>query len=123
MIDTYGRRLGPKTRPLLSPEDLVERADALAEIMGTDRTDVINEALQEFLDERTDDEGFQQRVAEAYYDGRIDRDLVEALVGTERARTFALLKADLESEPHEVPEPEESVDIYDSETVEVDPTE
>ncbi|CCQ33711.1 hypothetical protein HLRTI_001204 [Halorhabdus tiamatea SARL4B] len=107
----------------LSPEDLVERADALAEIMDTDRTDVINEALQEFLDERTDDEDFQQRVAEAYYDDRIDRDLVEALVGAERARTFELLKADLESDPLDVPEPDESVDIYDGETVEVDPTE
>lgn len=107
----------------LSPEEVIERADALAEIKGTDRTDVINEALQTYLDERASDEDFQQRVAEAYYDDRIDRQRLESLVGTEQARTFALLKADLESEPLDVPEPDESVDIYDGDTAEVDPTE
>ena len=88
--------------------------------MNTDRTDVINEALQEYVAEVTADEQFRQRVAEAYYDGRIELDLVEALLGTEPARTFQLLKQDIEADPLDVPEPDESVDVYDGETVEFD---
>ncbi|WP_169051796.1 hypothetical protein [Halorhabdus amylolytica] len=52
-----------------------------------------------------------------------DRKRVHFLVGTERARTFALLKADLESEPLDVPEPDDIVGVYDGETAEVDPAE
>lgn len=107
----------------LSPEELVKRADAIADVMGTDRTDVINEALREYIEEATEDERFRQRVAEAYYDGRLEHDVVEALVGAERARTFELLKRDLQSEPLDLNEPDEDVDVYDGEVVTVDPGE
>lgn len=103
-----------------SPEELVEQADALAEIEGKDRTGVIIEALREYIASATDDEQLRQEIAEAYYDDRIEFDLVEALVGSEQARTFQLLKADLESESLDVPEPDESVDVYEGETATVE---
>jgi len=105
----------------LSPEELVKQADALADIEGKDRTDVIIEALQEYLQEHRQNEQFREHVAEAYYDDRIEYDLVEALVGTERARTFQLLKRDLESDPLDIPEPDKDADVYDGETATVDP--
>jgi len=105
----------------LSPEELVEQADALADIEGKDRTDVIIEALQKYIEEETDSERFRQRIAEAYYDDRIDLDLVEALVGTEQARTFELLKQDLEDESLGIGDPDEDVDIYGGETATVEP--
>lgn len=104
----------------LSPEELVEQADALADVMGTDRTDVINDALREYIQDATADEQFRQRVAEAYYADRIGFDLIEALVGAEQARTFQLLKRDLESEPLDIQAPDESVDVYDGETATAD---
>jgi predicted transcriptional regulator len=107
----------------LSPAELVERADALADVMGTDRTDLINEALQEFIEDAVEDEQFRQAVAEDYYAGRLDFDTVEALVGAERARTFQLLKQDLASEALDVGEPDDSVDIYDGDATSVEPAE
>jgi metal-responsive CopG/Arc/MetJ family transcriptional regulator len=104
-----------------SPEDLVEQADALAEIEGKDRTDVILEALENYIEAETESERFRQRIAEAYYDDRIEYDIVEALVGTEQARTFQLLKADLESDPLELADPDADVDVYDGETATVEP--
>lgn len=104
-----------------SPEELVEQADALADIEGKDRTDVIIEALQAYISEATESERFRQRVAEAYYDDRIAFDIVAALVGTEQARTFQLLKRDIEADALDVPEPDAGVDIYDGETATVDP--
>jgi len=105
----------------LSPEELIEQADALADIEGTDRTDIIIDALREYIAEATEDERFRQRVAEAYYDDRIEYDLLKALVGTEQARTFQLLKRDLESEPLDLADPDEDADVYDGETATVDP--
>ncbi|AWB26692.1 hypothetical protein [Halococcoides cellulosivorans] len=104
-----------------SPADLVGQADALAEIEGTDRTDVIIEALREYIADATDDERFRHDITEAYYDGQIGYDRLEALVGTERARTAKLLKRDLDSEPLDLSAPEDGVDIYDGETATVDP--
>lgn len=104
-----------------SPADLVDQADALAEIEGIDRTDVIIEALREYIADATDDERFRQDLAEAYYDDRIEYDRLEALLGTERARTAKLLKRDLDSEPLDLSAPAGDVDVYDGETATVDP--
>ena len=106
-----------------SPEDLVEQADALADIEGSDRTDIIIEALRRYIAETTEDEQFRQRIAQSYYDDQIGFEVVEALVGSEQAQTFRLLKRDIESESLDVPEPDQETDIYDGETATVDPEE
>lgn len=86
-----------------APSSLVERADAVAELLEVSRTRLLVEALEERLSELEDDETFRRRVREAYYDGRVDYDTVESVLGTETAMRLGLLRASLDREP---PEPE-----------------
>ncbi|MFC6716708.1 ribbon-helix-helix protein, CopG family [Natrialbaceae archaeon GCM10025810] len=88
--------MGSSTRVhFRAPERLIERADALAIAEGTNRTDVLVEALREYLDEATDEERVRQRIANAYYEDRLDFEQVEAIVGVERARNYRVLKRQL----------------------------
>lgn len=107
----------------LGPEHLIERADAVAEVLDKDRTDIIIEALREYIAETAGDETFQQLIAEAYYDDRIDHETVITVVGHDTARRFQLLKQDLDDEPLEIPEPDTETDIYEGEAQSVDPSE
>lgn len=104
-----------------SPERLVERADAMASLLHKDRTDLLNEALREYIDETADQNSFQQLVANEYYEGRLDFESVEQLVGPEIAQRFRLLKADLDGEPIDLEVPADT-DIYDGERRTVEPT-
>lgn len=76
----------------LSPEELVRQADALADIERNDRTNAIIEALQEYLEERRQDEQFWEHVAEAYYEDRIEFDLVGSLAEPSRPGPFSFSK-------------------------------
>ncbi len=109
----------PRRVHFQSPEYLVERLDAIADLFGTDRTDLLVEAIREYLEETADSETFQELVATKYYDGQLEFETVKQLVGTETAQRLRLLKADLEDEPLDLAAPED-VDIYDEDAVTVD---
>ena len=94
-----------------SPEYLVERLDAVADLFDTDRTDLLVEAIRDYLEETADSETFQELVATRYYDDELDFETVKQLVGTETAQRLRLLKADLEDEPLELETPDDT-DIY-----------
>jgi predicted transcriptional regulator len=79
-----------------APHRLVDRADALAEVLGEDRTDILVTALREYLQEATHDDVFTQEIAAAYYDGEISFEQLEALVGAEEAANFRVLKQQLD---------------------------
>lgn len=102
-----------------SPQRLVERADAMAALLHKDRTDLLNEALREYVEETAAQDSFQQLVANEFYEDRLDFETVRQLVGTEAAQRFQLLKADLADEPLELEAPTEA-DVYagDRRTVE-----
>jgi len=101
----------PRRVHFQSPEYLVERLDAVAELFGTDRTDLLVEAIREYLEETADSETFQELVATKYYDDQLEFETVKQLVGTETAQRLRLLKADLEGEPLDLGVPDD-VDIY-----------
>ncbi|RJT07048.1 hypothetical protein [Halococcus sp. IIIV-5B] len=103
-----------------SPEHLIERVDAIATLFQRDRTDVLNEALREYVDETASDDSFQGIVASEYYEGRLDFEMVKQLVGTDAAQRFRLLKRDLDSEPLDLSAPDDT-DIYDGEGQSVEP--
>lgn len=105
-----------------SPEQLIERVDAIANILHKDRTDILNEALREYVMDAADSDSFQQLVANEYYEDRLDFDTVKQLVGTDTAQQFRLLKADLNSDPLDLP-PSDDVDIYEGDMRTVEPTE
>jgi hypothetical protein len=101
----------PRRVHFQSPEYLVERLDAIADLFDKDRTAVLVEAIREYIDQTADSETFQELVATKYYDDQLDFGTVKQLVGAETAQRLRLLKADLEDEPLDLPAPAD-VDIY-----------
>ena len=81
-----------------APEDLVERTDALAAVLGTDRTDVLTTALRKHLREVTHDDELVQEIAGAYYDNEITFEQLQGLVSHEKAANFRVLKRQLSEE-------------------------
>ncbi|MFB6139642.1 MAG: hypothetical protein ABEJ26_04315 [Halosimplex sp.] len=79
-----------------APEDLVDRTDALAAVLETDRTDVLTSALREFLREASHDDDLVQEIADAYYRDEITFEQLRGLVGHERAADFRVLKEQLD---------------------------
>lgn len=110
----------PRRVHFQSPEYLVERLDAIAELYDTDRTDLLVDAIREYLAETADSETFQELVATEYYDDQLEFETVKQLIGTESAQRLRLLKADLEDEPLDLAAPED-VDIYGDDAAAVEP--
>jgi hypothetical protein len=109
----------PRRVHFQSPEYLVERLDAIADLFDTDRTDLLVEAIREYIEETADSETFQELVATKYYDGQLEFETVKQLVGAESAQRLRLLKTDLEDEPLDLAAPED-VDIYEGNVTTVD---
>ena len=79
-----------------APNRLIDRADALAAVLGEDRTDILITALREYLQEAAHDDTLTQEIAAAYYDGEISDDQLKALVGAEEAANRRVLKQQLD---------------------------
>ncbi|THE63256.1 hypothetical protein D8Y22_19015 [Salinadaptatus halalkaliphilus] len=78
-----------------APERLIEQADALAIAEDKNRTDVLVEALREYLANASDEAPVQQAIANAYYEDRLEYEQVKAIVGVETAQNFRVLKGQL----------------------------
>lgn len=74
------------------PEDLLEKADVAAEITHKNRTDIITEALQEYLDEVEDDEEFKEAVVDLYLDDRIGFAVLKEFLGRQDAEAVRASK-------------------------------
>jgi len=86
-----------------APRSLVNSADSLAEVLDTDRTDVLIQALRGYLREAAHDDELKQEIADAYYDDTISYEQLADLVGHEDAANFRVLKQQLESDTEEIP--------------------
>lgn len=86
-----------------APESLVQRADAIADLLNISRTQLLINALQDEIESLATEENFKRQLKEAYYDDRIDYGIVEAIVGTEEALRMKLLQESIDREP---PEPQ-----------------
>lgn len=84
-----------------APHRLVNRTDALAEVLGEDRTDILVTALREYLQEAAHDDALMQEIAAAYYDDEISFEQLKALVGAEEASNLRVLKQQLDEEFHD----------------------
>ncbi|MEY7850143.1 hypothetical protein AB7C87_13195 [Natrarchaeobius sp. A-rgal3] len=107
----------PRRVHFQSPQYLVERLDAIADLFDKDRTDLLVEAIREYLEETAESETFQELVATKYYDDQLEFETVTQLVGAETAQRLRLLKADLEGEPLDIAQPDDDVDVYDGDTM------
>ncbi|GGN24370.1 hypothetical protein [Halarchaeum nitratireducens] len=81
-----------------APDRLIDRADALANVLGEDRTDILVTALREYLQEATHDDALVQEIAAAYYDDEITYDQLKSLVGAEESANLRVLKEQLDDD-------------------------
>ena len=78
-----------------APNRLINRTDALAAVLGEDRTDILVTALREYLQDATHDDTLIQEIAAAYYDDEITYEQLKSLVGAEEAANLRVLKQQL----------------------------
>ena len=74
------------------PNELVEKADVAAEVTRKNRTEIVKEALQDYLEDAEDDDRFNESVVELYLDDRIDFELLKAFVGRQDAEAVRASK-------------------------------
>ena len=74
------------------PDDLLEKTDIAAEITHKNRTDIITEALQEYLGEVENDEEFKEAVIDLYLDDRIGFEVLKEFLGRQDAEAVRASK-------------------------------
>lgn len=74
------------------PEELVRQADIAAEVTHKNRTEVLVEALRQYLTEMEDDERFREAVVELYLDGTVEFDTLAETVGRQDAEAVRASK-------------------------------
>jgi len=75
------------------PDELLEKADVAAEVTHKNRTEIVTEALREYLDTVEDDEAFREAVVELYLDGEIEFATLKEFVGRQDAEAVRASKA------------------------------
>jgi len=91
-----------------APTPLVEQVDRIADLLDISRTQLLIDALRDEIDDLAADDGFTRELTTAYYDGRIEFEFVESILGTEEAMRLKLLRDSLDREP---PEPQLDGDL------------
>ncbi|ERG95747.1 hypothetical protein [Haloquadratum walsbyi] len=81
-----------------APDRLIDRADALATVLGEDRTDVLVTALREYLQDAAHDDALTQEIGAAYYNDEIIFKQLKALVDAEKAANLRVLKQQLDED-------------------------
>ena len=121
LAHTMGASDEPRRVHFQSPEYLVDRLDAIADLFDKDRTDLLVEAIREYIADTADSETFKELVATKYYDDQLEFETVKQLVGAETAQRLRLLKADLEDEPLDLAAPDDA-DVYEGDVTTVETT-
>lgn len=80
------------------PSSIQQKAQALAIAEDKNSTDLMINAIQTYISERTESENVRQQIADAYYNDELTFEQVEELVGPEQAGNFKVLKDQLENE-------------------------
>lgn len=88
--------MGTKRVNFRVPADLVEKADVAAEVSHKNRTEILVEALREYLAAVEEDEAFREAVVELYLDDEIDFETLKDFVGRQDAESVRASKRLLE---------------------------
>jgi metal-responsive CopG/Arc/MetJ family transcriptional regulator len=75
------------------PEELIEKADVAAEVSHKNRTEIVVEALREYLEEMEGEETFREAVVELYLDDQIGFDVLKEFVGRQDAESVRASRA------------------------------
>ncbi|NHN46498.1 ribbon-helix-helix protein, CopG family [Halostella sp. JP-L12] len=74
------------------PEELIAQADVAAEVTHKNRTEILIEALQQYLEEKESDESFREAVVELYLDGQIEFEKLAEVIGRQDAESVRASK-------------------------------
>lgn len=74
------------------PEDLIQKADVAAEVSKKNRTEIVKEALQEYLNDIEDDETFKEAVVELYLNDQISFEVLKEFIGRQDAESIRTSK-------------------------------
>jgi metal-responsive CopG/Arc/MetJ family transcriptional regulator len=78
------------------PDDLLKKADAVAEITHKNRTELIIDALQAYLAEVEDDDAFKEAVIDLYLDDKVNVDVLTEFIGRQDAEAVRSSKTILD---------------------------
>lgn len=78
------------------PDELLEKADVAATITHKNRTEIVTEALREYLDGVEDEDAFREELVELYLDDEIGYDVLKTFVGRQDAESVRASKAVLD---------------------------
>ena len=78
------------------PDELLEKATVVAMITDRNRTEIVAEAVREYLKHFEDDEKFKENLIERYFDDEIVFDSLAEVVGREDAEAVRTSKSILE---------------------------
>lgn len=84
-----------------APKSLVERADSVVDVLDISRTRLLIDALEDELEDLANDKEFRRRLSHAYYDGRVEFDVVDVILGREEAMRLKLLRSSIDRTPPE----------------------
>ena len=70
------------------PEELIDKADAAAQITHKNRTEIVTEALRSYLDDIEDEDTFKEELIERYLDDEISYDILRTFIGRQDAEAI-----------------------------------
>jgi metal-responsive CopG/Arc/MetJ family transcriptional regulator len=74
------------------PEELIVQADVAAEVTHKNRTEILIEALRQYLEEKESDESFRESVVELYLDDQIGFEKLADVIGRQDAESVRASK-------------------------------
>ncbi|MBY6294122.1 ribbon-helix-helix protein, CopG family [Nanohaloarchaea archaeon H01] len=78
------------------PEELIEKADVAAEVNKKNRTEIVKEALQQYLNKVENDKNFKEAVVELYLDDQIGFEVLKEFVKRQDAESVRASKTILD---------------------------
>ncbi|NMJ77173.1 ribbon-helix-helix protein, CopG family [Nanohaloarchaea archaeon] len=78
------------------PEDLIQKADVAAEVSKKNRTEIVKEALQQYLNKAENDKNFKEAVVELYLDDQIGFEALKEFVKRQNAESVRASKTILD---------------------------
>ncbi|ERG91267.1 MAG: copG family ribbon-helix-helix protein [Haloquadratum walsbyi J07HQW1] len=84
--------MGTKRVNFRLPEELIAQADVAAEVTHKNRTEILIEALQQYLEDKESDESFREAVVELYLDNQIEFERLTEVIGRQDAESVRASK-------------------------------
>ena len=78
------------------PEELIQKADVAAEVSKKNRTEIVKEALQQYLNKVENDKNFKEAVVELYLDDQIGFEVLKEFVKRQDAESVRASKTILD---------------------------